>query len=155
VFDLAGGKSGWRERGLPMQGTGPFRYVAGQVLTPATATCLPDALSDDIRAMLRSNPVCVVVNEQGIVLGRVRRKDLPEEDHARAADFMQLGPATVQRREELGGLVQRMRKAGVTTIIVTTPKGELVGIVDRDDAERLLAGGIGPSAPQGLSLPDA
>ncbi len=126
-----------------MEGKGPFRYVAGQVLTPATATCPPDALSGDIRAMLRSDPVCVVVNEHGVVLGRVRRKDLPAEDDARVADFMALGPATVQRREELGGLVQRMRNAGVTTIIVTTPKGELVGIVDRGDAERLLEGAAG------------
>ena len=149
MFDLVGGKSEWREVGLPMQGTGPFRYVAGQVLTPATATCLPDALSGDIRAKLRSDPVCVVVNEQGIVVGRVRPKDLPAEDDARVAHFMRLGPATVQRREELGGLVQRMRDAGVTTIIVTTPKGELVGIVDRSDAERLLAGVAGPSTSEG------
>ena len=132
-----------------MEGTGPFRYVAGQVLTPATATCLPDALSGDIRAMLRSERICIVVNERGVVLGRVRRKDLPAEDDARAEDFMQLGPATVQRREELSGLVERMRSAGVTTIIVTTPKGELLGILDRGDAERVVAEGVG----QGLAQP--
>ena len=132
-----------------MEGTGPFRYVAGQVLTPVTATCRPDALSGDIRTRLRSDPVCVVVNEHGIVVGRVLPKDLPAEDDVRVSDFMALGPATVQRREELGGLVQRMRKAGVTTIIVTTPKGELVGIVDRGDAERLLAGASGPSESKG------
>ena len=139
MFDLAGGKSEWRELGLPMGGTGPFRYVAGQVLNPATATCLPDASSGDIRVMLGSARVCVVVNEAGVVAGRVRWNDLPPEQDARAEDFMQLGPATIQRREELGGLVHRMRKAGVTTILVTTPKGELLGIVDRADAERLIA----------------
>lgn len=62
------------------------------------------------------------------------------EDDTRVADFMQLGPATVQRREELTGLVERMRDKGVTTILVTTPKGELLGYVDRADAERLIAG---------------
>jgi Mg/Co/Ni transporter MgtE len=138
VFDLVGGKSEWRERGLPMQGNGPFRYVAGQVLTPVTATCGPDESSGDVRRMLRSSPFCVVVNEHGVVLGRVRQKDLPAEDDARVADFMQLGPATVQRREELSGLVQRMQDKGVSTILVTTPKGELLGSVDRRDAERLL-----------------
>jgi predicted transcriptional regulator len=139
VFDLVGGKSEWRERGLPMEGTGPFRHVAGQVFTPAPATCRPDASSGDIRSMVGSDGFCVVVNEHGIVLGRVRPRDLPPEDEARVSDFMQLGPATVQRREELGGLVERMRQKGVATILVTTPKGELLGIVDRDDAERLLA----------------
>jgi Mg/Co/Ni transporter MgtE len=137
---MVGGKSEWRELGLPMEGAGPFRYVAGQVLKPVTATCGPEATAGDIRDLLRSSPVCVVVNEQGVVQGRVRLKDLPAEDDARAADFMQLGPATVQRREELRGLVQRMQDKGVATILITTPKGELLGMLDRADAERFLAG---------------
>ena len=127
-----------------MEGNGPFRYVAGQVLRPVTFTCSPDASAGDIRERLRTDPVCVVVNEQGIVLGRVRPNDLPTEDDARVADFMQLGPATVQRREELDGLVERMRNKGVSTILVTTPKGELLGYVDRADAERLIAGAAAP-----------
>jgi Mg/Co/Ni transporter MgtE len=141
VFDLVGGKSEWRELGLPMEGAGPFRFVAGQIMRPAGATCGPDARSGDVRAMLRSHPVCVVVNEHGVVVGRVRPKDLPEADDVRVEEFMPLGPATVQRREELSGLVQRMRAKGVTTILVTTPKGELLGTLDRGDAERFLAEG--------------
>jgi predicted transcriptional regulator len=117
-------------------------------MTPAPITCLPDASSGEIRSRLDSDGICVVVNEHDIVLGRVRPKDLPPEDDARVADFMQLGPATIQRREELGGLVERMRKKDVTTIIVTTPKGELLGIVDRANAERFLAEAAGrPTSP--------
>jgi hypothetical protein len=134
-----------------MEGAGPFRYVAGQVLTTVTATCGPDALSGEIRRMLRSDPFCVVVNEHGIVLGKVRPKELPAEDNARVEDFMQVGPSTVQRREELSGLVERMRDKGVRTILVTTPKGELLGGVDRLDAERLLAGAAGPPDPSATS----
>lgn len=136
---MVGGKSEWRGLGLPMEGTGPFRQVAGQVLKPVRATCGPDALAGDIRDMLESSPVCVVVNEHGVVLGRVRRKELPAENDARVVDFMRLGPATVQRREELSGLVQRMQDKGVRTILITTPKGELLGMLDRGDAERFLA----------------
>jgi Mg/Co/Ni transporter MgtE len=128
-----------------MEGAGPFRYVAGQVLNPSVATCGPDASAADVRQLLRSHPFCVVVNEHGTVLGRVRPKDLPDDDAARVEDFMQLGPATVQRREELSGLVQRMRDKGVKTILVTTPKGELIGYLDRDDAERLLAEAAEPT----------
>jgi predicted transcriptional regulator len=146
VFDLAGGKSDWRELGLPMEGTGPFRSVAGQVLRSAPAVCGPDATAADIRATLRAHPFCVVVNQHNIVVGRVRPNDLPADDDARVGDFMRLGPSTVQRREELSGLVERMHKAGVTTILVTTPKGELLGMVDRNDAERFLADRGAPSA---------
>jgi Mg/Co/Ni transporter MgtE len=138
VFDLAGGKSEWRELGLPMEGTGPFRYVAGQVTKPAT-TCHADESAGDIRSRVGSAGVCVVVNEHDVVLGRVRPKDLPPQDDATVADFMQLGPATVQRREELRELVERMQHKGAETILVTTPKGELLGILDRGDAERFLA----------------
>jgi Mg/Co/Ni transporter MgtE len=103
-------------------------------------------MAGDIRDALRSSPFCVVVNERGIVLGRVRPKDLPAEDDAPVVDFMQLGPATVQRREELSGLVRRMQDKRVTTILVTTPKGELLGMLDRADAERFLAGAATPDA---------
>ena len=123
-----------------MQGNGPFRYVAGQVLKPVTVTCSPDASAGEIRDRLSADPVCVVVNEHNIVLGRVRRKDLPADDDVLVSDFMRLGPSTVQRREELTGLVQRMQDKGVATILVTTPKGELLGMLDRADAERFLAG---------------
>jgi hypothetical protein len=33
-----------------------------------------------------------------------------------------------------------MQDKSVTTILVTTPKGELLGMLDRADAERFLAG---------------
>ncbi len=126
-----------------MEGNGPFRYVAGQVVKPVTVTCSPDASAGEIRERLSSDPVCVVVNEHNVVLGRVRRKDLPADDDVRVADFMRLGPSTVQRREELSGLVERMRDKGVKTILVTTPKGELLGFLDRDDAERFLTAARG------------
>jgi predicted transcriptional regulator len=126
-----------------MEGNGPFRYVAGQVLKPVAFTCSPDASAGDIRERLRTEPVCVVVNTHGVVLGRVRPKDLPVDDDVRVADLMRLGPSTVQRREELSGLVERMRDKGVRTILITTPKGELLGFLDRDDAERFLAASRG------------
>jgi predicted transcriptional regulator len=140
VYDFAGGKTAWIERGLPTEGTGPHLLLAGQVLRPATATCRPETLSGQVRAELQPGPdsICAVTNPEGIVLGRVRWKDLPEGDDVPVERFMQLGPATVQRREELPGLVERMRNAGVKTILVTSAKGELLGIVNRDDGERLV-----------------
>src|SRR5947208_2087236 len=87
VYDFVGGKLEWRERGFPTEGTGPFLLVAGQVLRPATATCRPDTLAGEIRAQLTpgSDSICAVANELGIVLGRVRWKDLPENDDVPAS----------------------------------------------------------------------
>jgi hypothetical protein len=140
VYDFVGGKAEWRERGLPTEGTGPFQLVAGQVLRPPTATCRPTTFAEQVRAELPPGPdsICAVTNDAGIVLGRVRWKDLPENDAVPVEEFMQIGPATVRPREELSGMVERMRSAGVKTILVTTSKGRLLGIVNRDEAERFV-----------------
>jgi CBS domain-containing protein len=140
VYDFVGGKTAWIERGLPTEGTGPFLFLAGQILRPASATCRPDTLSGQVRAELHpgADSICAVTNEAAIVLGRVRWKDLPKEDGVRVEEFMQLGPATVRPREELRGLVERMRRAGVKTILVTSEKGRLLGIVHRDEGERFI-----------------
>src|SRR5919201_6903882 len=102
VHHFVGGRTEWIERGLPTVGEGPFLLLAGQVLRPATGTCHPGALSGTVRRQLTPGPdsICVVVNDENIVVGRVRWKDLPEDDDVPVETFMQLGPATVQRREE-------------------------------------------------------
>ena len=148
VYDFVGGKAEWRERDLATEGNGPFQLVAGQVLRPPTATCRPTTLAEQVRTELPPGPdsICAVTNGAGIVVGRVRWKDLPEHDDVVVEDFMQIGPATVRPREELGGMVERMRGAGVKTILVTTPQGHLLGIVNRDDAE-----GFVRERSQGLS----
>ena len=137
VYHFVGGKTEWIERGLPTEGTGPFLLLAGQVLRPATATCRPDTPAGVVRGDLApgAESICAVTNDEGIVVGRVRWNDLPEGDAATVETFMQPGPATVRPGEELTGLLQRMRRAGVKTILVTTNKGRLLGVVSRDDGE--------------------
>ena len=51
---------------------------------------------------------------------------------------MEIGPTTIRPNERLEPLVDRMRKRGVATIIVSDLKGRLVGILYREDAERAL-----------------
>lgn len=140
VYHFVGGKMEWIERGLPTEGNGPFLFLAGQVLRPATATCRVDTPAGALRRELAPGPdsICAVTNDHDIVVGRVRWKDLPEDDAARVETFMQPGPATVRPREDLPGLLDRMRRAGVKTILVTTEKGRLLGVVNRDDGERFI-----------------
>jgi predicted transcriptional regulator len=137
VYHFVGGKTEWIEHGLPTTGEGPFLLLAGQVLRPATATCGPESRADDVRREMTPGPdsICAVVNDENVVLGRVRWRDLPDDDDARVETFMQLGPATVRPREELPPLLDRMRHAGVRTILVTTAEGRLLGVVNRDEGD--------------------
>jgi CBS domain-containing protein len=51
---------------------------------------------------------------------------------------MEVGPTTIRPSERLEPLVERMRRRGVATIVVSDLKGRLVGILYRADAESAL-----------------
>ena len=80
--------------------------------------------------------VCIVVSPQGIVQGRLRGRALAETPEATAEQAMELGPTTIRPSERLEPLVERMRRRGVGSIVVSDLKGRLVGILYREDAER-------------------
>jgi Mg/Co/Ni transporter MgtE len=75
-----------------------------------------------------------------ILLGRLRRAVLEGEGERTAEEVMEPGPSTVRADKQLEALAERMRKNDLTCMPVTTPGGELFGIVRRDDLEAELAG---------------
>src|SRR5919201_1358050 len=94
VYHFVGGRTEWIERGLPTVGDGPFLVLAGQVIRAPTAVCRPDTPAGVVRRQLSSggpDAICAVTNEQGIVLGRIRWDDLPDDDEVAAETFMALG----------------------------------------------------------------
>jgi CBS domain-containing protein len=100
-------------------------------------------LEDDLKsALARARAAgwesCAVVNATGVVLGRVRVGAVDGDPGQSIDAVMEAGPGTVRPSEELEGLVARMQKKGINQILVTTSDGRLVGIMRRDDAERLL-----------------
>src|SRR6266571_5393353 len=138
VYDFVDGEIEWLSHGLPTEGRGPHYATAGEVMrTAAVPSCRYDQTAADIRGALEESPelFCPVVNDEGIVLGRVRARELPEDDALPIASFMRPGPPTVRPQEELRPLVERMHRAGVGTILVTTSKGKLVGVVHRNEGE--------------------
>ena len=148
VYDFVGGKLAWLAAGLPSEGEGPHYAVAGEALSDPTATCSPATPAGDVRRELQpgAESICAVTNDVGVVVGRVRWKDLPGDDGVSVENFMQLGPATVRPNEPLGPLVSRMEHAGVRTILVTSSKGQLLGVVHREDAKRAVA--RSPASPK-------
>ena len=83
--------------------------------------------------------MCIVTNDEGIVLGRLRRRDLSSDRGKAVHEVMESGPTTTRADDELQGLVERLHGAGVRSILVTTPEGRLLGVVYREDAERYVA----------------
>ena len=124
VYDYAAGKVDWLAAGLPTvrSAPAPRRALDGADRDPAT--CSPDTRVD----MLVGDAV-LVVNETGIVLGRVRPQ--PHAGGATAEEVMEPGPATVRAHEPLDELLERMERRRVHEIVVTTPEGHLLGVVRR------------------------
>ncbi len=127
VYDYTAGKADWRGAGLDT--------VRGATL-PAQVL---DALDRDIATCSPNTPVTgldpdlapyVVVNDQHVVLGRLRGVDLADAPpDATAEDVMQPGPATVRADADLEQTRDRLRQRHVPTLLVTTPQGELLGAV--------------------------
>lgn len=138
IYDFVGGKLEWLAHALPVEGGGPHHAVVGDVVDQHVTTCTAHATLEEIRAILGAGDAssCVIVNDAGVVLGRVGLKNLTGT--SRLAEVVEPGPATVQLSESLGPLTERMAKANVESILVTTPKGVLLGLVQRSAAEAFL-----------------
>ena len=71
----------------------------------------------------------MVVNEHGIVLGRLRLEGVDEASEDRAEDVIELGTVTVRADADVERITPRLWSRGVGEIIVSTPDGELLGVL--------------------------
>ncbi|MBC9727649.1 CBS domain-containing protein [Streptomyces sp. TRM68367] len=141
VYDYVPGKADWLAAGLPREGEAARTPLAGDVADRNVPLCTVDQLLDDALAMLdeTGRRTGVVVDDEDVVVGLLRHDDAADRTEGRVADILRPGPATVRADEELGPLLERMRKAGLPTVPVTDPEGHLLGVLDREDVERAIA----------------
>jgi Mg/Co/Ni transporter MgtE len=82
---------------------------------------------------------CVVVNRERVILGRIRQDELDEDPAALAEDVMQDGPTTFRPSVGAHEMLDYMRRRGkMTDSLVTDPEGRLLGVIRRDDLERVV-----------------
>jgi Mg/Co/Ni transporter MgtE len=80
---------------------------------------------------------CVVVNEQGIVLGLLRAKELERDDALTAEQAMRPGPSTFRPHVLIDEMAKYMTRHDLANAPITTSQGRLVGLLLRDDAVRV------------------
>jgi CBS domain-containing protein len=137
VNDYVAGKKDWGSYGLPREGTKVPELVAGDVAHKDVPTCaLADRLAD-VRERVREAgwDACIVVNQHRVVLGRLGRKALAADTDETVEEGMTPGPSTVRPSIGTDALLERMRARNLTSILVTTPDGRLVGLVRRAELE--------------------
>ena len=141
VFEYVAGKADWLASGLPIEGKMANYCRAGSVARADVPTCrLTDRVADALEQVQASDHcVCVVTNDQGVVLGRLGERALLTDPEGLVEQVMEPGPTTTRPDDPLESITERLRGRGVDSILVTTPDGRLVGILYLEDAERILA----------------
>ena len=142
VYDYVLGLADWKAGGEPVEGDQPVV----QRVSDATRPDVPTGVTDDTLGATRRRTFdagwddCIVIDCDGIVVGRLRDQAWEADDAALVVDVMESGPTTVRPDGLLQPLVDRMSKRPTELVVVTTPQGRLTGVVLRIEAERLLEG---------------
>ena len=135
VYDYALSKVDWMAHGLPMEGTAAARPTALSFARHDVVTCTLDDRAEEIKERIDASAYrFALVLADRVVLGRIRRTGIDEApDDASAELLMEPGPSTTRPHTDPGELAEQSRRSGTRTAILTTPEGELIGVVRRSD----------------------
>jgi CBS domain-containing protein len=128
------GKQDWLAAGLPTEGRDAGLPRAGTVARRDVPTCGLDERVADVAARLRGAGwnVCVVVNEQRVVLGLLDEERL--SDGRTAEEAMRPGPGTYRPNVDITDLAELMTRHDLDRTVITTGDGVLVGVLRKEDA---------------------
>jgi len=138
------GKSDWVLEGLPLAGRSAGRRRAMEVMR-VPASCGPDATLGEARALAEASgdPLCAVVDDAGVLLGRIDGDALEGDPAARTGDVMEPQPPTEKPDTFLHSLAERLGRNPHPSVLVTSRAydegGRLLGALYREDVERVLA----------------
>jgi CBS domain-containing protein len=118
-----------------MEGAAAGVRRAVDVARPDVPVCgLRDRVADAARTVHEEGwPLAVVVNEHGVVLGRLRPADLDAHPDAVASDLLVPGPRTMRGTRPADEMAAWLDERRIPGVLVTTADGVLVGYVRRAD----------------------
>jgi predicted transcriptional regulator len=131
VYDYVDGKVDWMAAGLPTEGTNALHPRAGDTARKDTPICgLKDRLGDvRERVAAQGWDSVVVVNEEHVVLGLLRSKELATDPDQLIELAMRSGPSTFRPFTSLHEMAQVMTEHKLQNSTITTSDGRLVGLL--------------------------
>jgi CBS domain-containing protein len=155
VYRYHAGKADWAAMGLPIEGAEAAIPTTGSAAAKDAPTCTIEEQVGAVRERARGTgwDVCVVVNENAVVLGLLTRAALDAAPDTAVEQVMEPGPTTYRPNLFAEDALHYMHQQHIEFVLVTTSDGELTGVLRHEDAARALAkaGGQGGKRPTGRS----
>lgn len=138
MYDYASGKQDWIAAGLPSEGQDAERPRAGTVARRDAPTCRLDERMSDVRERIRATEwdVCMVLNDERVVLGILLREALDAEDDSSVEEAMRPGPGTFRPNVPIEEMAEYVIRHDRQNVPITTSDGRLVGVLVQEDAVR-------------------
>jgi predicted transcriptional regulator len=135
VYDYVDGKVDWLAAGLPTEGTNAQKPRAGDIARKDVPTCgLTDKLAEVAKRVWALGwDAVVVVNEQRVVLGLLRSKELAADQEQSIEKAMRPGPSTFRPYVSLHDMLHFMIDHKLESSPITTSDGRLVGLLMQKD----------------------
>src|SRR5713226_591796 len=95
VYDYVAGKADWGSAGLPLEGSSGSETRAGAHARRDVPTCRLDEPLAQVRSRVREGGwgTCVVIDEEGVVLGRLGRNAFESDTGETVEEAMTPGPS--------------------------------------------------------------
>jgi Mg/Co/Ni transporter MgtE len=129
------GKLDWMAAGLPTEGTNASQPRAGDLARNDVPTCGLREKLGDVRARVRSQgwDAVVVVNDERVVLGLLRSKELDKDADLLIEKAMRPAPSTFRPFVLAAEMAQFMVDHQLLSSPITTSDGRLVGLLLQQD----------------------
>lgn len=133
------GKLDWLAAGLPTEGANAERPRAGDVARRDVPPCGLDERLGEVRERVRAAgwDACVVLNDEQVVLGLLRAKELDADPGLRIEEAMRPGPSTFRPFVSIEEMARFMIDHDLESSPITTSDGRLVGLLGRQDAAKV------------------
>lgn len=135
VYDYVAGKLDWMAAGLPTEGTNAQRPRAADVARKDVPTCGLHERLGEVRERVRAQgwDSVVVVNEERVVLGLLRAKELEKDPALLIEQAMRPGPSTFRPFVSIDEMAHFMVEHKLENAPITTSDGRLVGLLLKQD----------------------
>src|ERR671924_2158646 len=138
VHDYVAGKQDWLAAGLPVEGRLADMPRAGTVARRDVPTASVGERVGEVRDRVQHTDLdtAVVVNEQGVVFGILRPRELHGDPGRTVGEAMGPGPSTFRPHVLIHEMAHHMTEHDMAAAPITTGEGRLIGLLTREDAVR-------------------